>query len=357
MGVEILVPQMQDTLSQIRVTVDGLSTQEQSERLNQLEHKRERLLADLRTSFDRESQDVETKREAKLDEIRKKRKQEDEEREARRRQEDEELRKTNSNEDTKRKQKLDNETDSVEDETEQQMDEIEESARKMIEEGKQKLKDLEEKRRVSEVEYSLMDRSKADTNPCRNSIAASMSNCKNLYQLRLRGKGLGQSKTSVAPQEIQLPEPWHLPVREITFRARKLTLRIPINLPHQLRLLPLHLKIPGHWTRRLTNLPNFDRLLWRAYQPKLQRRSNTVSCPSKTDRAVIRRQQRNPPRTYRCHSLRQSRITCLMGQRKYRNTEGLSQIGPIEVRIVVVVGSPSSNVRLWRMYQQQFHNY
>jgi hypothetical protein len=149
MSVEILVPQMQDTLSQITVTISELSINKQTQQLEDLEKKRELILGELQSAFDEESRELEKKRKAHKDEIRKKRKQEDEEREAKRRQEDEELKKTNSKEDTKRQQRHDSEASLVEDDTEQQMDEIEDMAAKIIEKGKKKLQELDERRKVS----------------------------------------------------------------------------------------------------------------------------------------------------------------------------------------------------------------
>lgn len=162
MGVEVLVPQMQETLSQIRATIESLSAKEHSERLDELERKRERLLAELRDTFESERRELEKRRQAELDGIVKKRKQEDEEREARRRKEDEELKKTNTNEDKKRQQKFEDDADTLEDETEQQLDEIESLARKMIEEGKQKLQELEERRRVSKAENAFISPQNTD---------------------------------------------------------------------------------------------------------------------------------------------------------------------------------------------------
>ncbi|KAI0487221.1 hypothetical protein F4859DRAFT_525407 [Xylaria cf. heliscus] len=147
MEVENLIPQMQDTLSEIIVTVNRLSTKAQDDELDQLEQKRERLLADLHTSFEKEGQELETKRQIKLENIRKKRKQEDEDRAARRRQEDQELEKANSDEDIHRQKKYDSEAGTIEDETEQKLDDVEKAARKTIQEGKQKLRDLDDKRR------------------------------------------------------------------------------------------------------------------------------------------------------------------------------------------------------------------
>ncbi|KAI1276414.1 hypothetical protein F5Y07DRAFT_399409 [Xylaria sp. FL0933] len=147
MEVETLLPQLQDTLSQIKTTINELSSKEQDDELDQLEQKRDRLLADLEAAFQKEQQELEAKRQAELEDIRKKRKQEDEEIAARRRREDEELKKAKAKEDKKRQQKHDQEADSIEDETEQKMDEIEKLAQKKIEEGKRKIHELDEKRR------------------------------------------------------------------------------------------------------------------------------------------------------------------------------------------------------------------
>lgn len=148
MEVETLIPQLQDTLSQIRVTIDGLSTKAQYDQLDQLEQKREHQLKDLQATFEKERQELEQKRKKKLDDIKKKRKQEDEERAAQRRREDEELTKANSKEDAQQQQRRSSAASSIEDETEHKIDEVEEAARKSIQEGKHKLHDLDEKRKV-----------------------------------------------------------------------------------------------------------------------------------------------------------------------------------------------------------------
>ncbi|KAI1178905.1 hypothetical protein F4777DRAFT_575556 [Nemania sp. FL0916] len=147
MEVETLIPQLQDTLSEIKIAVSQLSAKAQYNELDQLEQKRERLLADLQASFEKEGHELEAKRRKEREDIKKKRKQEDEERVARRQREDDEIKKAISNEDKQRQHKRDSKADSIEDETGQKMDEIEELARKMVREGKQKLKTLEEKRK------------------------------------------------------------------------------------------------------------------------------------------------------------------------------------------------------------------
>ncbi|GAW19516.1 hypothetical protein ANO14919_145990 [Xylariales sp. No.14919] len=147
MEVETLIPQMQDTLSKIQIAVNELSAKAQYDELDQLERKRERLLADLKTSFEKEVRELEAKHQKELEDIKTKRKQEDEERAARRRREDEELQKAKSNEDTVRQKKHATEVDSIEDETERKMDEVEEVAQRVTQQGKRKLQELEEKRR------------------------------------------------------------------------------------------------------------------------------------------------------------------------------------------------------------------
>ncbi|KAI0425006.1 hypothetical protein F5Y09DRAFT_347126 [Xylaria sp. FL1042] len=147
MEVETLLQQLQDTLSQLKTTINELSTKAQNDELHELEQKRERLLADLQIAFQKEKQSLEAKRQTELEEIKKKRKQEDEERAAQRQREDEELKKAKAKEDKKLQQKHDKEADSIEDETERKMDEIEQVAQKKIDEGKKKLQDLDERRK------------------------------------------------------------------------------------------------------------------------------------------------------------------------------------------------------------------
>ncbi|KAI1114050.1 hypothetical protein F5Y14DRAFT_451449 [Nemania sp. NC0429] len=147
MEVETLIPQLQDTLSEIKVTLNGLSAKAQYDKLEQLEHKREHQLSDLQASFEKERQELEQKRRKKLEDIKKKRKQEDEERAAQRRREDEELTKANSKEDAQHQQRRSSAASSIEDETEHKLDEAEEAARKLIQEGKHKLHELDERRK------------------------------------------------------------------------------------------------------------------------------------------------------------------------------------------------------------------
>ncbi|KAI0856382.1 hypothetical protein F4860DRAFT_529224 [Xylaria cubensis] len=168
MDVATLIPQIQDTLSEISITINELSTTAQNDELDQLEQERERLLAELRASFERERQEIEAKRQRKLEEIKQKRKQEDEDRIARRRQEDQELEKINIDEDTQQQEEYDNEAVSIEDETGKNMDVIEEVARKIIQDGKKKLRDLDEKRRELNHRFDEQLEQSVHTAPLRN---------------------------------------------------------------------------------------------------------------------------------------------------------------------------------------------
>ncbi|KAI1076598.1 hypothetical protein F5B20DRAFT_312894 [Whalleya microplaca] len=147
MEVATLVQQMQGTLSEINDTVKALSTRNLDARLDELEEMQENLLTNLHSKFNKEMKDLESKRVAEIEDIREKRRKEDEEREARRRREDEELRKRKAKENEERQRKLDEEENFVRDETEHQMDEVEDETQKKFDSGKQKLHDLEEKRR------------------------------------------------------------------------------------------------------------------------------------------------------------------------------------------------------------------
>ena len=71
------------------------------------------------------------------------------------RQEDEELQASRSREDEERQKKLDGDMDAAEDETELEMDAVEEQARRNIEDGEKRIRELEEKRRVSRFSLYL----------------------------------------------------------------------------------------------------------------------------------------------------------------------------------------------------------
>lgn len=149
MDVKTLVQQMHENLSTIHETLAGISTESHETLLTELEQKREALLEELRAQFDKEQEEVTAKRQAEIDEVAEKRRIEDEERDARRRQEDEDFQSTNDAHDLVRHEKLDGDIRLIDEDTDKQMDEVEGAARKVIEEARQRLSELEEKRKVS----------------------------------------------------------------------------------------------------------------------------------------------------------------------------------------------------------------
>jgi len=149
MDVATLVAQMNETLSAIHSTIGGLSTAEHDARLDDLEQKRDGTLAALRANFERERDELAAHRKLEREEIAERRRREDEEIAARRKREDEELASRCYREDDKRHDKLQGETRDVEDEMDELMEGIESEAHKMIEAGREKLAQLEAKRRVN----------------------------------------------------------------------------------------------------------------------------------------------------------------------------------------------------------------
>ncbi|ORY70460.1 uncharacterized protein BCR38DRAFT_107247 [Pseudomassariella vexata] len=146
MDVATLVQQMHDNLSQIHQTVAGLNTDSHNARLDELEQKRDSILAQLQTNYEREHEELESKRRAETEAISEQRRKEDAERDARRRREDEDLRKRARDEDEQRKSKFEGEREEVDEEIEPLMDEVEEEARKVIGEGERRLRELQERR-------------------------------------------------------------------------------------------------------------------------------------------------------------------------------------------------------------------
>ena len=149
MDVPTLTSQMHETLSTIHSTIASLNSLTHDERLDELEKQRDSALSSLRTAFEQESEALLQKRRAEKEEIEERRRREDEERERRRRLEDEELSEQRAREDAERTGRLDEEAKGVEEETDEQMASVEGDAQQMIEEGRERLRQLEEKRRVS----------------------------------------------------------------------------------------------------------------------------------------------------------------------------------------------------------------
>lgn len=149
MEVSTLVSQMNETLSTIHNTIASLNTAEHDARLDELEQEREKHLQALHTAFSDESSAISQKRKAEREEIAERRRKEDEERERRRRQEDEEFEAKARAEDEERDGDFREHTKEVEEKTDHLMAQVEEEAQRLLEEGKERLRVLEEKRRVS----------------------------------------------------------------------------------------------------------------------------------------------------------------------------------------------------------------
>ncbi|KXX80018.1 hypothetical protein MMYC01_203434 [Madurella mycetomatis] len=136
MDVVALFTQMQDTLSTINTTLTSLNTSDHDAKLDELEQKRDDAIRALCAAFAAESEFLDRKRKAEREEIA-----------ARRRREDEELAARDLKEDEDRNGKLKFDTDVIEQDTDHLMSQVEEEARMVIEEGREKLKDLEARRR------------------------------------------------------------------------------------------------------------------------------------------------------------------------------------------------------------------
>lgn len=151
MDVSALVTQMQDTLATIHSTLASLNTGIYDTKLDELEKKRDDAIQALSSAFLAESEFLGQKRKAERERLAEQRRREDEERERRRREEDEELAARDGEEDRLRDGKLKEETEEVEQETDGLMGEVEEEARAAVAEGREKLKVLQERRRVSDI--------------------------------------------------------------------------------------------------------------------------------------------------------------------------------------------------------------
>ena len=149
MDVATLVQQMHDNLVEIHKTIATVESSAHHAKLEELEQKREALLAALRAAFDEEHAKIRDQRVEESMRIADVRRQEDEERERRRLAEDAELESKRAGEDEAKLKQLDDEMDVVEDELDEQMDAIEKAAHSEIEAGEQKIRELENKRRVS----------------------------------------------------------------------------------------------------------------------------------------------------------------------------------------------------------------
>jgi hypothetical protein len=138
MDVATLVTQMQDTLSRIHHTLASLDQTSYDSKIDELEKKRDTAIQTLSADFAAESDFLDRKRKALREEIAERRRREDEELAAKERQEDEE-----------RNRKLQLDKDGIEEEIDSLMCQVEREAQMATEEGQKKLRELENRRRVS----------------------------------------------------------------------------------------------------------------------------------------------------------------------------------------------------------------
>lgn len=151
MDVSELVSQMQDTLATIHDTLQSLDPKVHDAKLDELERKRDDTIKALTAAFSAEADDLERKRKAEREEIAEQRRKEDEERDRRRHEEDEQLTAKDHEQDQARDRKLKEDTEDVEQKTDELMSRVEEEARTAATEGRQKLQELQEKRRVCAI--------------------------------------------------------------------------------------------------------------------------------------------------------------------------------------------------------------
>ncbi|KAK4234612.1 hypothetical protein C8A03DRAFT_18525 [Achaetomium macrosporum] len=147
--VSVLVAQMQETLAAIHSTLAALDPTAHNVKLEELEKKRDDAILALAATFSAESDFLARKRKAEREEIAERRRREDEERERIRREEDERFAMRDRQEDDARDGRLKEHTEQIELETDSLMTKAEEEARLAIEEGRERLRALQDKRRVS----------------------------------------------------------------------------------------------------------------------------------------------------------------------------------------------------------------
>jgi hypothetical protein len=158
MDVSALVSQMHEALSTIHSTLASLDTKTHDDRLDELERQRDSSLATLRKAFEQEGGLLAEKRKAEQDEIAERRRKEDEERERRRKLEDEQIAARDREQDEQREHQLQIESQDVEEETEGLMNDVEADAIRLLEQGRERLRVLEEHRKVLSFFQGLQHR-------------------------------------------------------------------------------------------------------------------------------------------------------------------------------------------------------
>jgi hypothetical protein len=146
--VSALVVEMQDLLATIQNTLASLDPNVQDAKLDELERKRDDAIEALSNAYLAESELLNRKRKAEREALAEQRRKEDEERERRRHEEDEELAARDRDEDQARDGRFKEDTEEVEEEMDGLMNLVEEEARIAAAEGREKIKAMQERRRV-----------------------------------------------------------------------------------------------------------------------------------------------------------------------------------------------------------------
>jgi hypothetical protein len=146
--VSALVVEMQDLLATIQNTLASLDPNVQDAKLDELERKRDDAIEALSNAYLAESELLNRKRKAEREALAEQRRKEDEERERRRHEEDEELAARDRDEDQARDGRFKEDTEEVEEEMDGLMNLVEEEARIAAAEGREKIRAMQERRRV-----------------------------------------------------------------------------------------------------------------------------------------------------------------------------------------------------------------
>jgi hypothetical protein len=189
--VSALVVEMQDLLATIQNTLASLDPNVQDAKLDELERKRDDAIEALSNAYLAESELLNRKRKAEREALAEQRRKEDEERERRRHEEDEELAARDRDEDQARDGRFKEDTEEVEEEMDGLMNLVEEEARIAAAEGREKIRAMQERRRVG-LSVARISRAGADNYlNCRNSTVSSRNSwrrCRRRFRSLPRGR-------------------------------------------------------------------------------------------------------------------------------------------------------------------------
>ena len=197
--VSALVVEMRDLLAKIQNTLASLDPNVHDAKLDELERKRDDAIEGLSAAYLAESELLNTKRKAEREALAEQRRKEDEERERRRHEEDERLAARDLDEDHARDGKFKEDTAEVEEEMDDLMNLVEEEARLAAAEGREKIRAMQERRRVG-LFVARVERAGADNHlNYRNSTVSSRNSWR-----RCRRRSLSLPPGREGPREPAL---------------------------------------------------------------------------------------------------------------------------------------------------------